>query len=117
MKEVKEERFTKKGEDMSFNPVPIPTNDRPNERTSVASQKPVDAPSPYTIRIPKVRRKTRQSFDIFEDQYEALKKLQVAEMELEGRGGKKLGTMVQEALDSFIHARAKKCGGIMIVGD
>jgi hypothetical protein len=113
MKEVKEGRFTKKGEEMSFKPVPVSTNERP----TVLAEKPVKVPSPYTIRVPKVRRKTRQSFDIFEDQYEALKKLQVAEMESEGRGGKKLGTMVQEALDNFIHSRAKKFGGIAIVSD
>jgi hypothetical protein len=65
--------------------------------------------------VPLSRRKTRQSFDIFEDQYDALKKIQLAEADQTGHPhGRKLGEMVQEALDAFIKERAKKLGTIAI---
>lgn len=65
--------------------------------------------------IPATRRKTRQSFDIFEDQYDALKKLQLAEADQSAHShGRKMGDMVQEALDAFIQAKAKTLGTISI---
>lgn len=74
-----------------------------------------EATTAYVITIPTTRRKTRQSFDIFEDQYDALRKLQIAEAEQAERPhGRKLGDMVQEALDAFIKERAKKLGTISI---
>lgn len=124
MKEVHEERFKKK-EDVGFNPLPIPKTptptsggvvggERSNERTNVIRVR-EEATIAYIITIPTTRRKTRQSFDIFEDQYDALRKLQIAEAEQAGRPhGRKLGDMVQEALDAFIKERAKKLGTISI---
>jgi hypothetical protein len=130
MKEVKEDRF-KKTENMGFNPVPVPNNpsqksdsskgDSPS-RTNVRSFEKHNvsfAPdSNYTITIPKERRKSRQSFDIFDDQYDALKKLQVCEANKKGeRTGPKLGAMVQEALDAFIREKAKKLGNVDVVNE
>lgn len=125
MKEVREERFTKR-EDVGFNPAPIPeTPPAPvppaeqgvgaNERTN-AVRVPVRESAPtYVVTIPVARRKTRQSFDIFEDQYDALKKLQLAEADQAGSThGRKMGDMVQEALDAFIREKAKKLGTISI---
>jgi hypothetical protein len=69
----------------------------------------------YVVTIPTARRKTRQSFDIFEDQYDALKKLQMAEADqAEDKHGRKMGDMVQEALDGFIKEKARKLGTISI---
>lgn len=130
MKEVKEERFTRK-EDVGFNPAPIleappakrvgeaAAGERSNERTDIP--RPQEAPpaaTAYVISIPPARRKTRQSFDIFADQYEALKKLQLAEAErAAGKTIRKLGDMVQEALDAFIAEKAKRLGNITVVKD
>ena len=120
MKEIKEERFKKK-EDIGFNPQPIPESpavheqgnedskksERSNERTVNKLENTTENATAYIITIPRKRRKTRQSFDIFEDQYEALKKLQVAESEHTGsKTGPRLGDMVQEALDAFIKGKS-----------
>lgn len=127
MKEVREERFTKR-EDVGFNPIPIPKTpppvsggeggwgERANERTNVTPvREERSTATAYVITIPSARRKTRQSFDIFEDQYDALKKLQLAEADqAEDKHSRKMGDMVQEALDAFIKERAKKLGTISI---
>jgi hypothetical protein len=121
MKEVREDRFTKR-EDVGFNPTPIPeprdaqrsgevSHERTNERATAAAE----IATAYVVTVPLSRRKTRQSFDIFEDQYDALKKIQLAEADHAGHShGRKLGEMVQEALDAFIKERAKKLGTIAI---
>jgi hypothetical protein len=132
MKEINEGRF-KKVEDIGFNPQPIvempakkeDLHQKPvivNERTNERSEKPQRTESvsntAYIINIPKERRKTRQSFDIFEDQYDALKKIQLAEAEaLRNKTPKKLGDMTQEALDEYIKEKARKLGNITIVKD
>jgi hypothetical protein len=132
MKEINEGRF-KKVEDIGFNPQPImeipgkkedphQTPGIVNERTNERSNKPQRTESvsntAYIINIPKERRKTRQSFDIFEDQYDALKKIQLAESEaLHNKTPKKLGDMTQEALDEYIKEKARKLGNITIVKD
>ena len=128
MKEVREERFTKK-EDVGFNPTPIPkapapqsgsgvggSGERSNERTNVAHvREERSTATAYVVTIPLKRRKTRQSFDIFEDQYDALKKIKLAEEDKEGhQHNRKMGDMVQEALDAFIQEKAKKLGTISI---
>ena len=92
MKEVREERFTKR-EDVGFNPAPTPEPpqatppqsggtanpaERTNERTVAVRHEEVRAAA-YIVTLPLTRRKTRQSFDIFEDQHDALKKIQLAE--------------------------------------
>lgn len=129
MKEIKEERF-KKRENIDLDPVQIPKNpvkniapkpktgegnERSNERTF---ERRSGHSSEYAVVVPTERRKTRQSFDIFEDQYEALKKLQLAEADKQGgRPRQKLGEMVQEALDIFIKDKARKLGNIEILRD
>lgn len=119
MKEIKEERFTKK-EDIGFHPAPLtqtPPPAAPDTRTNVRSFVHISEPVVgYSVIVPQERRKTRQSFDIFEDQYEALKKIQIAELEKTGeRSGQTLGGMMQEALDAFIRERARKLGNVSIV--
>ena len=126
MKEVREGRFIKK-EDVGFNPTPLinapPMTSsgevklpvRSNERTEVTNERTFVASSTaYVVTIPLARRKTRQSFDIFEDQYEALKKLQLAEADQAEHQHRKMGEMVQEALDAFIKERARKLGTVSI---
>jgi hypothetical protein len=68
----------------------------------------------FSIEIPHSRRKTRQSFDIFEDQYDALKKIQIAEHKQSGEKAQKLGEMVQEALDIYIREKAKRLSNITV---
>ena len=124
MKEIREERFTKR-EDIGFNPVPIPEAPpaqvpeaepvRTNERTNAVRVPVLEGAPTYVVTIPTARRKTRQSFDIFEDQYDALKKLQLAEADQAGSThARKMGDMVQEALDAFIREKARKLGTITI---
>jgi hypothetical protein len=130
MREIKEERF-KKIEDVGFNPKPLPeppqkkegvpaapavADQRTFERTEPQSKTEALASTAYFIQIPKIRRKTRQSFDIFEDQYDALKKIQLAEAEmLHSKTPQKLGDMTQEALTHFIEEKARKLKNIKIV--
>ena len=123
MKEIREERFMKR-EDVGFNPVPIPEAPpervpeepvRTNERTNAVRVPVLEGAPTYVVSIPAARRKTRQSFDIFEDQYDALKKLQLAEADQAGSThGRKMGDMVQEALDAFIREKARKLGTISL---
>lgn len=128
MKEVREERFTKR-EDVGFNPAPTPEPpqatppqsggtanpaERTNERTVAVRHEEVRAAA-YIVTLPLTRRKTRQSFDIFEDQHDALKKIQLAEADQGGHPhGRKLGEMVQEALDAFIKDKARKLGTLSV---
>jgi hypothetical protein len=124
MKEVREERFTKK-EDVGFNPPPIPktpaprsgsgvgeSGERSNERTNVTRvREERSTATAYVVTLPLTRRKTRQSFDIFEDQYDALKKIKLAEEDQERhQHSRKMGDMVQEALDAFITEKAQRLG-------
>jgi hypothetical protein len=88
---------------------------RSSERSFERSYRTHTTSDSNRITIPATRRKTRQSFDIFEDQYDALKKLQLAEADqAEDKHGRKMGDMVQEALDSFIKEKAKKLETISI---
>jgi hypothetical protein len=130
MREIKEERF-KKIEDVGFNPKPLPepsqkkegvpaapavADGRTFERTESQSKTESVSSTAYIIQIPKMRRKTRQSFDIFEDQYDALKKIQLAEAEmLHSKTPQKLGDMTQEALTHYIEEKARKLKNIKIV--
>jgi recombinational DNA repair protein (RecF pathway) len=130
MREIKEERF-KKIEDVGFNPKPLPeppqkkvgvqtgpavADQQTFERTDPQSKMEAPSSTAYIIQIPKMRRKTRQSFDIFEDQYDALKKIQLAEAEmLHSKTPQKLGDMTQEALTHYIEEKARKLKNIKIV--
>jgi hypothetical protein len=116
MKNVDETRFQKKKpESIAFQGKTLPVSAplpqapassgavRPNGRTDEHSPTAsADLPA-YVVRIPVDRRKTRHPFDIFEDQLEGLRKIQLAEREnSKPRKGKTLGEMAQEALDRFI---------------
>ncbi len=130
MREIKEERF-KKIEDVGFNPkplteppqrkegvhtAPVMADKQTFERTDQPSKIETHSGPAYIIQIPKIRRKTRQSFDIFEDQYDALKKIQLAEAEmLHSKTPQKLGDMTQEALTHYIEEKARKLKNIKIV--
>ena len=56
---------------------------------------------PIQLLIPKVRRaiKQRQPFDIFEDQYEKLKRIAATEKEFEN--GRSMSQMVRDAIDQY----------------
>ena len=125
MKPIDEARFQKKKPDeIAFSPAPVPTQPLPDiERTSERSngrtdvqqhKKQARASYAFSIEVPHSRRKTRQSFDIFEDQYDALKKLQIAEHEHSGKKAQKLGEMVEDALDIYIREKTKKLSNITV---
>ena len=72
----------------------------------------------YLIKLPKKRRKTRHSFDIFEDQKSALEKIQLAVADYKDSKKPLLGKLVQEALDLYIKQKAKELKNIhLIKGD
>jgi hypothetical protein len=86
-----------------------PTLKRPNGRTPVP--RPVRGTVPPTVPlIPKVKRliRQRQPFDIYEDQYERLKK--IAESEREFVNGRGMSRMVREAIDNYLrdHCSSKE---------
>jgi hypothetical protein len=132
MREIKEDRFKKK-EEIEFHPVALPeppapsavgispvvrssVTEPPFERTNERPHTEPRGATAYKITIPRKRRKTRQSFDIFEDQYDALKKLQLAEGErTQSKTNRKLGELVQEALDRFILDKTERLGNISVV--
>jgi hypothetical protein len=126
MKNVDETRFQKKkSESIAFQGKVLPESApppqapassgsvRPNGRTDEHSPTAsADLPA-YVVRIPADRRKTRHPFDIFEDQLEGLRKIQLAEREnSKPRKGKTLGEMTQEALDHFIAEKAKRLSNV-----
>jgi hypothetical protein len=135
MKTVEPQRFqNKKPEEIGFkgsplaeNPIPAKEGIRPSERPSVRTDiiKPItaaaksetknEAANTYLIEVPEQRRKIRHPFDIYEDQLEALKKIQIAEREKDGsKETPTLGDMAREALDDFIKAKAKRSTNIQI---
>ena len=118
MKSIDEARFQKKPDAIAFHPAPVPTQPLPDsERTferADTQQHEKWASHAFSIEVPHNRRKTRQSFDIFEDQYDALKKLQIAEHEYSGKKAQKLGEMVQDALDIYIREKANKLSNITV---
>ncbi len=133
MKKVETERFqTKKPEEISFRGAPLPENPprkvevvRTSVRTSVRpSEIKVENTDPqgeiseetnkYSIEVPAQRRKIRHPFDIYEDQLDALKKIQIAERESSGGKERTLGDMAREALDYFIEGEAERSENIKI---
>lgn len=91
---------------------PPPHTARKDTKTSVKATKnqevlqgvppPVrDTVPPIQPLIPKIRRamKQRQPFDIFEDQYEKLKR--IAETEKEFENGRSMSQMVRDAIDQY----------------
>ena len=138
MKDVKPDRFQKlKPEEIAFKGAPIPekplissenqgkerTDVRTNERTKQSTNvrpKAAKAPGPqagdiYTIEIPIERKKTRHSFDIFEDQKTALSKIQVAAVEAGNKKKPVLGEMIQEAVDDYIAHKARQSPNLKVV--
>ena len=64
---------------------------------------PVRGTVPRTVPlIPKVKRpiKQRQPFDIYEDQYETLKRIAASEKDFEN--GRSMSQMVREAIDTYL---------------
>jgi hypothetical protein len=136
MKNVETNRFQQKNpEEISFKgasltekPPKIEAKERTSERTDVRTPERTNVPKKeiqiveseavnvYTIEVPKERRKIRHPFDIFEDQLEGLKKIQMAKRET---GGAKevltLGDMAREALDDFIHSKTKRSANIKLM--
>jgi len=142
MKKVNIKRFQQKNpEDISFQGSSIPEkapktavsaspsaedikNERTNERTFKKDSSLVAEPTnnsavisetSYTVVVPADRVKTRHSYDVFEDQKEALEKIQMA---LKDSGQKKkpvLGEMVQGAIDLYIQQQAKKLNNLKII--
>jgi hypothetical protein len=126
MKQINEHRFQKKPEAIAFQSVKLPETppppstqepERTNGRTdgNASSTASEDVPS-YVIRLPAERRKTRHPFDIFEDQLDALRKIQLVEREAAGhKSSKTLGEMAQEALDRFIADNVKRFPSMKLI--
>jgi hypothetical protein len=130
MKEINETRFQKKTpEPIVFQGATIPDSppppsprepersERPDGRTDgrEPSPRPESVPS-YVVRVPVERRKTRHPFDIYEDQLDALQKIQLAEREeTRQKKGKYLGEMVQEALDRYIAEKIKRLPSMKLI--
>ena len=84
------------------------TTTKPNtlvkeEDKTVGVPQPVPRTVPRTVPlIPKVKRplKQRQPFDIFEDQYEKLKRISEAEKGFEN--GRSMSQMVRDAIDQYL---------------
>jgi hypothetical protein len=130
MKEINENRFQKKApEAIAFQGAPLrdisssPPRDEPEsfERPSVRTDEQElsvvpESVASYVVRVPVERRKTRHPFDIYEDQLDALRKIQLAEREEAGqKRGKSLGEMAQEALDRYIAEKIKKLPSMKLV--
>ena len=130
MKEINENRFQKKApESIVFQgaqlpdipPPPATHEPEPSERPSVRTDEhrpsavPESMPS-YVVRVPAERRKTRHPFDIYDDQLDALRKIQLAEREeARQKRAKSLGDMAQEALDRYIAEKIKKLPSMKLV--
>jgi triphosphoribosyl-dephospho-CoA synthetase len=125
MKQVNPRRFGRKEEEIDFHAEPI-TNKRqagesvfktagdPPKRPQDASERPMV----HHISIPQKRVRIRHAFDIFEDQLDALKKIQAAHRDTHGTTGTpSLSDMTREAFDAFIRDRIKGLKNIDILHD
>lgn len=137
MKDVKPNRFQKlKPEEIAFKGAPISENppilsqnqgnerssERTNERTKQSTNvrpkkepREISAGDSYTIEIPVERKKTRHSFDIFEDQKTALSKIQMAAVDAGDKKKPVLGEMIQEAIDDYIAQKARRSPNLKVV--
>jgi hypothetical protein len=116
MKKVNPNRFGHKEEEIDFQAEPI-TNKRPAVKENAVKMPPVAPKLPqerverqtlYHITIPGKRVRIRHAFDIYEDQLDALKKIQSAHRDQRGNAGTpSLSDMTREAFDAFIKDRAK----------
>ena len=89
----------------SLDHMPVIEKPKPSGKTSPPHPVPPSVPRtiPRPVRlIPKTKRliKQRQPFDIYEDQYERLKK--IAEAEREFVNGRGMSRMVREAIDHYL---------------
>jgi hypothetical protein len=122
MKQVNPRRFGRKDEDIDFDAEPIThkkqTGDGVPKIASEAPKRPQEAFVRHTVHhitIPKKRVRIRHAFDIFEDQLEALKKIQSAHRDTHGATGTpSLSDMTREAFDAFIRERTKGMKNIAI---
>ena len=121
MKEVKPDRFKRRPEDIAFEGDTIPDSpsegmQRSDERPAVRTPSESTPASVYTVMIPGRRRKIRHAFDIYEDQLDALKKLQIASQdEPDSERAPTLGEMTRRALDAYISAQAKKTPTVRLI--
>jgi hypothetical protein len=115
MKQVNPRRFGRKEEEIDFDAEPITNKRQTGESVpkivSEASKRLQNAslrPTVHHITIPQKRVRIRHAFDIFEDQLDALKKIQVAHRDNHGTTGTpSLSDMTREAFDAFIRDRVK----------
>lgn len=119
MKQVNPSRF-KKEEEIDFQAEPIVSvadqSQKPplvkqqaspppkaTERTPVRTQ-----PIVYRVLVPQKRVRIRHAFDIYEDELDALKKIQSAHRDTHGNAGTpSLSDMAREAFDALIKERVK----------
>jgi hypothetical protein len=125
MKQVNPRRFGRKDEDIDFDAEPITHKKQTGEsvpKTAAEppkrSQEDVVRHTVHHITIPQKRVRIRHAFDIFEDQLEALKKIQSAHRDTHGTTGTpSLSDMTREAFDAFIRDRTKGMKNIDILHD
>jgi hypothetical protein len=89
----------------------MPTIEKPNATNREVTREPVPPyPLPYGVPRPvplmKRRMKQRQPFDVYEDQYETLKKIAAEERE-QGLPGS-MSRMVREGIDIYLATRKKE---------
>jgi hypothetical protein len=125
MKKVNPDRFGHKVEEIDFDAEPI-TNKRPLGESAPktpagATKRPQDDAGRHMVHhisIPQKRVRIRHAFDIYEDQLEALKKIQSAHRDNHGNSGTpSLSDMTREAFDAFIKERIKGMKNIDILHD
>jgi hypothetical protein len=122
MKQVNPRRFGRKEEDIDFDAEPITNKKQTGEGIpKIASEAPKRPQEAFVrhmvhhITIPQKRVRIRHAFDIFEDQLEALKKIQSAHRDTHGTTGTpSLSDMTREAFDAFIRERTKGMKNIAI---
>jgi hypothetical protein len=124
MKQVNPRRFGHKEEEIDFHAEPITNKRQTGEGAKIVSEapkRPQDAslrPMVHHITIPQKRVRIRHAFDIFEDQLDALKKIQSAHRDTHGTTGTpSLSDMTREAFDAFIRDRIKGLKNIDIFHD
>ncbi len=126
MKKVNPNRFGHKEEEIDFQAEPI-TNKRPITKESDFKMPPPAPKLPqesvlrqtrYHITIPGKRVRIRHAFDIYEDQLDALKKIQSAHRDQHGNAGTpSLSDMTREAFDGFIKEWVKGMKNVDISHD
>jgi len=86
----------------------VRTNDRSNERTDAAGPQIATTSAPVrSVSRPNERTRVRHSFDVFEDQLQALTDIQ-ADVFHQTNRKPKVGELVQKALDEYIHRHRRR---------